>query len=83
MPEEFTQIAFNPVTDNSAADFFAGCDAQSGCLKIVFTPHNKETAHSCFMLRGSELKEFSPLPQTCCFWKRWCSASGHAESAII
>lgn len=78
MPEELSQISFNPVTNNSASNFLAGRDTQPRRLKVVFTPHNKKPLYSCFMLCGSELKKFGSLPQTSCFWKCGCGINIHA-----
>ena len=80
MPEELSQIPFNPVTNNCAANFLACRDAKTSDLMLVFTPHHKKSAHDRFMLCGSELKKFSPLPQSSIFWKCGRCVSNHAST---
>jgi len=62
MPEELTQKPFDPVPDDSTADFLAGGNTKTSRVQVVVTPHHQKPTHRCFMLRGSELKKFSPLP---------------------
>ena len=83
MPEDLAQKTFHSVTNDRTSNFLAGSNTKSSRLEVVIAPYNKKTAYSSFVLRGSELKKFSSLPQTCSFWKICRSINGHARKLLF